>query len=148
MKVFHTAIYYGGYKSSRFPFSSWRFARKASTKTLPTLRDYFVSLLFVKRSRPRFGFYVKLFTDSKHNCLFPVRYPLPDEPVWRMFDVSFQATLWFSSCTVVHRGRLASSNHAHCYRCWSFHNIFLLSTSTIIITRTTSDFSFFHLKIY
>lgn len=147
MKVFHTAIYYEGYKSSRFPLCLLEICSQSFNKNFSfTLIFCFTAFLSSDYDRDSDFMSSCLQTPNTTACS-PLVILCQTNPSSECFDASFHATLWFSSCAVVHRGRLHSSDPAQCCRCSSFHNIFLLSTSTII-TRTTSDFSFFHLKIY
>lgn len=147
MKVFHTAIYYEGSKSSRFPlFPPGDLLAKLQQKLFLHSAILFHCFLSSDYDRDPDFMSSCLQTPNTTACS-PLVILCQTNPSSECFDASSHATLWFSSCAVVHRGRLVSSAPAQCHRRWSFHNIFLLSTSTII-TRTTSDFSFFHLKIY
>lgn len=76
------------------------------------LHCYFVSLLFVKRLDRDSDFMSNCLQTPNTTVCSPLVILCQTNPSAECFDVSFHATLWFSSCTLVHRGRLISSAYA------------------------------------
>lgn len=114
MKVFHTAIYYGGYKSSRFPlFPPGDFLAKLQQKLFLN-SDILFHCFFLSSDYDRDSDFMSscLQTPNTTACS-PLVILSQTNPSSECFDVSFHATLWFSSCTFVHRGRWVSSAPAH-----------------------------------